>query len=120
MFEGECGYQCFPDRPQLVRKPDVSFVRRDRLPEAPQGWIRIAPDLAAEVISPNDEYTALEARVADFLDVGTPLFWVIDPINRQARVHHRDGSALTLDQTQPLDGEDVLPGFKLTLGQLLG
>ena len=50
------GYHCFPHDRELVRKPDVSFVRKGRLPGdvAPKGWVKIPPDLAVEVISPND------------------------------------------------------------------
>ena len=50
------GFQCFAHDPGLVRKPDVSFVRYGRLPGEvlPKGWIKIPPDLAVEVVSPND------------------------------------------------------------------
>src|SRR5947199_9712529 len=56
VFASETSYQLFfPDRPNLVRKPDVSFVRRGRFPndEPPDGHIQLAPDLVAEAISPN-------------------------------------------------------------------
>src|SRR5437763_8775773 len=45
---GDCGFVCFPHRPRLVRKPDVSFVRRGRFPgdRPPIGHAKIAPDLA--------------------------------------------------------------------------
>src|SRR5437764_13263156 len=56
VFNSEAGYQCFPHRPRLVRFADASFIRRGRLPdEAPyEGHTPIAPDLAVEVVSPND------------------------------------------------------------------
>src|SRR5437870_4544484 len=43
----DAGYQCFPKRPNLVRKPDVSFVRRGRFPDErfPAGHATLAPDL---------------------------------------------------------------------------
>src|SRR5215204_3203523 len=46
LFTTDCGYQCFPDRPNHVRKPDVSFVRAGRLPgeRVPEGNIMLAPD----------------------------------------------------------------------------
>ena len=52
----EAGYQCFPHEPGRVRKPDVSFIRYGRLPGGvlPKGWAKIRPDLAVEVVSPND------------------------------------------------------------------
>src|SRR4051794_29422600 len=45
-FPAEAGYQCFAAEADRVRKPDVSFVVKGRLPndEAPDGFIRIPPD----------------------------------------------------------------------------
>src|SRR5947208_12087963 len=56
VLPAEASYQCFPDDPKRVRRPDVSFIRRGRLPgeELPEGHTPIPPDLAVEVVSPND------------------------------------------------------------------
>src|SRR3954470_22084457 len=56
------GYQCFPHRPSLVRRPDVSFVKFGRFPKGvlPRGWAKIPPDLVVEVVSPNDTVYDLE------------------------------------------------------------
>src|SRR5690242_9814853 len=56
LFGADASYQCFPDAPEKVRKPDVSFIRFDRLPggRAPKGHSKIPPDLAVEVVSPGD------------------------------------------------------------------
>jgi|SRR5579875_3049758 len=74
-FTSEAGYQCFPHDPGRVRKPDVSFVRYGRLPggELPDGWARIPPDLAVEVVSPNDLIGELDEKLADYEKVGIPL-----------------------------------------------
>ena len=51
-------YQAFPDDPDKVRIPYVSFTRRDRLPNdrPSKGHGRVAPDLVVEVTSPNDSF----------------------------------------------------------------
>ena len=56
VWPADNGYQCFAHAPKLVRRPDVSFIRAGRLPggELPKGHVRIPPDLAVEVVSPND------------------------------------------------------------------
>jgi len=56
VLPSDVGYQCFPDDPHKVRKPDVSFIRADRLSahDEPEGWATLAPNLVVEVISPND------------------------------------------------------------------
>ena len=69
VFATDCGYQIFPDRPKQVRYPDGSFIDSGRLPDnkVPPGHIRIAPNLAAEVVSPNDTAEKVEAKRLDFL-----------------------------------------------------
>src|SRR5437667_9864564 len=52
-------YQCFPRDPEKVRRADVSFIRLDRLTSeraTAEGHMALAPDLAVEVVSPNDSY----------------------------------------------------------------
>jgi Uma2 family endonuclease len=56
VFPADSGYQCFPHDPRGVRRPDLSVIRFGRLPGGvlPKGWSKITPDLAVEVLSPND------------------------------------------------------------------
>ena len=81
----DAGYQCFPDDPNKVRKPDVSFIRADRLSvrDEPEGWATIAPDLVVEVISPNELFEAVAIKVNEYLAAGVPLVWVIDTATRK-------------------------------------
>ena len=67
-LQSDSGYQCFPHQPSLVRRPDVSFVKAGRFPRGmlPKGWSRIAPDLAIEVVSPNDTVYDLEEKLEDY------------------------------------------------------
>jgi Uma2 family endonuclease len=120
-FLSENGYQCFPHKPSLVRRPDVSFIRRERLPEGrlPKGWAIFPPDLAVEVVSPNDLAESLEVKLTDYRKAGVPLLWVIYPGARTVRVHHGDGSARCLDEFDELLGEDVIPGFRCTVREIL-
>jgi Uma2 family endonuclease len=113
-------YQCFPGRPNQVRKPDVSFIRLGRLPneELPDGHCRITPDLVAEVISPNDFYSDVMRRIFDFMEAGVPLIWVIDPDSRSAIVYRSDGRVSLLDEQDELSGESVLSGFSCRISEL--
>ena len=72
VFGPQTGYRCFPRHPNRLRKPDASFVARGRLPDdkPPKGDIAIAPDLAVEVVSPNDLVEELEEKVGDYLSAG--------------------------------------------------
>ncbi len=113
IFDGECGYVLFPDQPNRVRRPDISFVRRERFPggEIPEGWFHLAPDLAVEILSPNNTAPQIASRITDYLSAGVPLLWVIDPATRLVQIFRGGGSAAWLIGSGELKGENVLPGF---------
>jgi Uma2 family endonuclease len=121
VWPADNGFQCFPHAPGLVRKPDISFVKRGRLPgdDGPDGWIKIPPDLAVEVVSPNDSADMLEEKIEDYQKVGVSLVWVIYPDRRKARVFRLDGSTTVLSEDDELSGEDIIPGFRCPLREIL-
>jgi len=121
VFAADSGYQCFPHEPSLVRRPDVSFVKAGRYPKAapPRGWSRIPPDLAIEVVSPNDTVYGLDEKLGDYRRVEVPLIWVINPESRTAIVYRRDGSVSFLREAAELEGEDIVPGFRCPLREIL-
>jgi len=120
-FPADASYQCFPDEPARVRKPDVSFIQFGRLPgeQLPEGHTRIAPDFAVEVVSPNDLALELDRKVKEYLAAGVRLVWVIFPDTRSARIHRANGSVAEVRENDELGGEDVIPGFRCTVRDLL-
>ncbi len=115
-------YQIFPDDPDKVRIPDVSFTRKERLyPEGPaKGHSRIVPDLVVEVISPNDTASSLNAKIEDYLRARVRLIWVVDPGNRTVTIWHDDRLGLSLQSSDTLDGGDIVPGFSCPVATLFG
>jgi Uma2 family endonuclease len=120
LFDSESMYRCFPSRPRQVRRPDVSFIRRDRLPggRVPVGICTVRPDLAVEVVSPGDGYYELDEKVADYFDAGVPLIWVVSPKTRTVLVYHADGAARRLRETDDLTADPVIPGFRVRVADL--
>ena len=98
-----------------MRAPDIAFVRRERVPTQTATFPDLAPDLVVEVLSPDDRPGATLAKVADWLEAGARLVWVIDPERRIARIYRQDGTESVLDDGSALVGEDVLPGFRCAL-----
>ena len=119
-FQSDNGYQCFAHEPGLVRRPDVSFIRTGRLPGnvVPLGWAKIPPDLAVEVVSPNDIVYQLDDKLEDYRKVGVPLVWVIYPNSRTVMVYRVDGSTSFLHENDVLSGEDVIPGFRCSVAEI--
>jgi Uma2 family endonuclease len=95
-----------------VRKPDAAYISFTRLPQdqEPEGNCRVAPDIAVEVISPNDVFEDVTGKVEEYLAAGVPIVWVVDPQTRRILVYHRDGGRILTDKDE-LSGENVLPGF---------
>ncbi|HET6572519.1 MAG TPA: Uma2 family endonuclease [Fimbriiglobus sp.] len=120
VFESEAGYICFPHRPKLVRKPDASFVRHGRFPDnqLPRGYGRLVPDLAVEVVSPNDEYREVEDKVNDYLLVAVPMVWVVNPPCRSVYVYLATGVIRRLTANDELIGDPILPGFHVRVADL--
>jgi len=106
--------------PDTVRAPDVAYVSRARWAgPMPHGYGEFAPDLAVEIQSPHDRPGAVLVKVGDWLNAGTLMVWVIDPIRRTVAVYGADGSHALLDDVESLDGGDVLPGFTYAVAGLL-
>ena len=119
VLAAETGFKLESD-PDTVRAPDVAFVARERAPiESTRGFPGLAPDLAVEVLSPDDRPGEVLAKVGDWLSAGTKLVWVVDPARRLARVYRSDGSEVIVPAEGALDGENLLPGFSCPLASLL-
>ncbi|HEX9895616.1 MAG TPA: Uma2 family endonuclease [Gemmatimonadales bacterium] len=117
----ESGYVLRRD-PDTVRGPDISFIAASRLPPGvvPVGFIPDAPDLAVEILSAPDRPAEVEEKVADYLGAGTRLVWVVDPRRRRVIVHRGANVPRVLGAGDVLDGEEVVPGFRLPIEVLFG
>ena len=106
--------------PDVVLAPDAAFVREERLPPTDErhGFLPLAPDLAVEIVSPSDQMPAVRRKIASYLAHGTPLFVMVEPRRRRVTVYGPGREPRLLREGDVIDGEDVLPGFRLTLSQL--
>jgi Uma2 family endonuclease len=99
----------------------VSFVDTNRLEEMirdPKGFLHGAPDLAIEILSPSNTIQAMKKKADEYFENDTRLVWVVAPEDRTVVVLRPDGSERVLTVTDSLDGEDVIPGFSLVVGEL--
>ena len=108
--------------PDTVRAPDVGFVRRERMEDRGlmDGYWPGAPDLAVEVISPNDLYTEVAEKVEEWLNAGTRMVVVADPRRRVATAHRPGREAVTLVEGDVLEGDDVVPGWRMAVVDIFG
>jgi Uma2 family endonuclease len=106
----------------LRRRPDVAFVSTARwpldrvLPET--GDWDVVPDLAVEVISPNDIFKDVLAKVREYFHYGVQVVWVVAPEEQQVYVYDAPTHVRILTVQDELTGVEVVPGFRLPLVQL--
>jgi Uma2 family endonuclease len=106
--------------PDTVRGPDLSFVSKERIPPSgiPKGYWPFAPDLAVEVISPNDTYSKVEEKVLEWLGAGSRMVIVINPRNRTVTIYKSLTDVTVLKETDQINGDDVVPGFTYPISKL--
>ena len=99
--------------PDTVRAADTAFVARERIPGdgLHEGCFPAAPDLAVEVVSPQDRPLDVREKIEDWLQGGTRLVWVVQRVQRTVMVYRPLGDATELSEGASLDGEEVVPGF---------
>lgn len=100
--------------------PDLAFVKTDRLPPSGQrkGFLRLAPDLVVEVVSPSERPAAVMEKIRLYQRAGVRLIWVIRTPRRTVTVYPFESEPVTLNEGDVLDGRDVVPGFRLPIARL--
>lgn len=106
--------------PDTLRAPDVAFISRKRYEEKgiPDKFADFPPDLAVEVLSPEDTVSEILRKVEEYLAAGVPLVWIVDPATQTVTVYRslQDVKVLTADQE--LDASPVLPDFRVTIAEM--
>jgi Uma2 family endonuclease len=118
VWPADNGIQCFSGSEYKVRKPDVMFVRKERLNRMPRGYLRIPPDLVVEVVSPHDIAEEVRRKVEEYRTAGVRLVWVVWPGNRLIDVYTPDGTSVRLGENDALSGNDVVPGFRCKVSEV--
>lgn len=114
VYDAQTGF-VLSEQPPTIRVPDVGFVRTERLPEGfdDGGFLRVAPDLVVEIISPSDRMVEILAKVVMWLESGTSLLWLVNAATQTVTVYVPDGDLQVLTVEDTLDGGEILPGFSL-------
>lgn len=105
------------------RAPDISFISRARLANTgfeprTKKFFPGAPDLAVEILSPNNTRAEIEGRLLDFFDSGTQLAWIVNPEDESVEVCHSAQKRSLIGSGAVLEGEHLLPGFRFAVADL--
>jgi Uma2 family endonuclease len=125
VYAAETGFQLATD-PDTVQGPDFAFVGRERADAAEEAdgpYFPGAPDLAVEVVSPNDAYAEVDDTVATWLAFGAKVVVVVNPRRRRVSVH-RPGpmpgqtEVRTLTEAETLTIPELFPGWSLPVAAI--
>lgn len=107
--------------PDSVRAPDWSLIWREQAEARRSGpWIEGGPNLAVEVVSPDDIWSEVQDKVDEYLAAGTQVVWVLTPHRHTIHVFRPDAPVTVLRVGDILTGEPVLAGFKVAVADVFG
>lgn len=111
VFAGGTGFQ-LEHAPDTVIAPDLAFVKRSRIPRTgvPIGYLQGPPDLAVEVLSPDDSAVRVKTQTERWLSHGAGEVWLVDPKKRTVSIHRSAEQPIVLMENDTLTS-DLLPGF---------
>ncbi|MDQ3063234.1 MAG: Uma2 family endonuclease [Acidobacteriota bacterium] len=103
-----------------VRGADVAFVGQEKIAEfgISEKFFQAAPDLAVETISPGNSLDEIQDKIEEYLTAGTKLVWIVYPKQKMIQVHRQGNVINVLRENDTLDGEDVLPNFRVKLNEI--
>lgn len=102
--------------------PDVAWIRNERWDEATQGdgksFAEACPDFVLELRSQSDTLASVQRKMAEYLENGARLGWLVDPVQKRVHVYRPDAHVQVLDNPVTVSGEPVLHGFELNLQEI--
>ena len=108
------------ENPDTVLAPDIAFVSTGREPKGGnrKKFLRVVPDLVVEVASPNDTLIELEEKIDDWLSAGARLVWLVSPTRKTVTMYRPGQTPRIIGERDTLSGEDVVPGFAVTVADI--
>ncbi|MDB9496175.1 Uma2 family endonuclease [Spirulina major CS-329] len=106
------------------RSPDAAWVSSERwqalTPEQQDGFIPLCPDFVVELRSKSDRLQDLRSKMAEYLENGTRLGWLLDSPHHRVEIYHPGPEVEVVENPKTVSGETVLPGFILNLNRVWG
>jgi Uma2 family endonuclease len=110
LVSDDANYRLWPERKRESRAPDLSFILKDRLPKDLFRYLPLAPDLAIEILSPDDSFEDMMEKVDEYFSQGVKLVWIIICRTREVLVCTAQSKYSVRDV---LTAPELLPGFEL-------
>lgn len=104
------------------RSPDVSWMTLEKWnalsPSEKQKFARVVPDFVIELRSPTDSLEDLREKMAEYIENGVRLGWLIDPLERRVHIYRTGAEVEILDNPETVFGEELLSGFEFQVSRI--
>ena|SRR5438477_8844597 len=104
------------------RSPDVSWMSKEKwnalTPSERRKFAHVVPEFVIELRSPTDYLGDVQDKMAEYVENGVKLGWLIDPAEQKVHIYRADGEVEILDNPEKISGEDVLVGFELNVREI--
>ena len=119
VYAAETGFK-LSSNPDTVRAPDIAFISKHRVEQVGDtaGYWPGAPDLAVEVLSPDDRVSEVEEKVSEWLSAGSQQVWVVSPKLRTVIIYTSLTDVVILTEKDTLEGGGVVPGFEISIAEI--
>jgi Uma2 family endonuclease len=105
--------------PDTVRAADVLFISKERLARrGPSPYLDVAPELAVEVLSPDDRWSDVMEKMGDYFSAGVDRVWIVDSRLRKVFAYRSLSEVVTFGGGDVLSDEELLPGFSYRIAEL--
>lgn len=105
--------------PDTVRGMDVFFISNERYAQRKsRSYLDVAPELIAEVLSPDDSWSDVMQKLREYFGIGVRLVWVVDPKARRVYAYRSTTDVREFGEGDVLPGDEVLPGLTVPLAEI--
>jgi len=118
VFGPDLGLRINPRDPDHTRYADVGYISHERAPQSDTGYLRVAPELVVEVVSPGDTASAVRAKVDEWLAHGVRMVWLAYPDVREVHVYAQGLHPQIFTADDEITAGDILPGFSSPVAEL--
>lgn len=119
-YGSETGF-ILAETPDTLLAPDCAFIRRERVSslDRQRGFLKVAPDLVVEVLSPSDTMKSAVDKAVKWLRAGTQQVWIVSPRHRTVTIlESPDAAGKVLSESEVIENILILPGFRLAVADL--
>lgn len=105
--------------PDTVRGADVVFISNERMAQVQSAsYLDVAPELVVEILSPDDRWSEIQDKLAEYFNIGVQMVWVANPKQQQVHVYRSLTEMEIVNVDEVLTGGDLLSGFSVSVAEL--